>query len=141
MDNLVTSTLAASLAERIGQKRATVGVVGLGYVGLPLALLFATAGFPVVGFDIDRRRVEHLNRGDSLIRHVSSAPLLAAIEQEKFEATSDLARLGEPDVVLICVPTPLTAHREPDLSFVTGTAKAIAKALRRGQFVVLESTT
>jgi UDP-N-acetyl-D-glucosamine dehydrogenase len=132
---------AAVLDAALRERRATIGVIGLGYVGLPLALALVKAGFPVLGFDIDTRRVEHLNRGDSLISHIPSAPLAAAVEAGRFGATTDFARLREPDAILICVPTPLTRQREPDLSFVVKTAGSIAAALRPGQLVVLESTT
>ncbi|HSI39320.1 MAG TPA: nucleotide sugar dehydrogenase [Xanthobacteraceae bacterium] len=133
--------LAARLAGRIAGRQALVGIVGLGYVGLPLALTICAAGFRVLGFDIDARRVEHLNRGDSLIRHIPPEPILAALERGLFEATGDFERLAEPDAILICVPTPLTKQREPDLSFVVATGESIVRRLRPGQLVVLESST
>src|SRR5688572_25932744 len=122
-------------------RTALVGVVGLGYVGLPLIQAFVTAGFRTLGFDIDQAKVEQLKRGQSYIGHISSDWIATAIAEKKFEPTADMTRLGEPDAILICVPTPLTANREPDLSYIVSTAQHIAKALRRGQLVVLESTT
>jgi UDP-N-acetyl-D-glucosamine dehydrogenase len=132
------------VAERIAafkSRRATIGVIGLGYVGMPLALLGANAGFQVIGFDIDAARVEQINRGQSFIKHISQDLIASAIKAGTLKATADFDRLGEPDAVLICVPTPLTKHREPDLSYVIETARSIAPRLRRGQLIVLESTT
>ncbi|MBF9232272.1 nucleotide sugar dehydrogenase [Microvirga sp. BT350] len=131
----------AELLAKFKERSATLGIVGLGYVGIPLALTAAKAGFKVVGFDIDAPRVDQINRGESFIKHISSALISEAVKGGKFEATADFARLGEPDAILICVPTPLTKHREPDLSYVENTARAIAPRLRKGQVVVLESTT
>jgi UDP-N-acetyl-D-glucosamine dehydrogenase len=137
--------LAASdpelLARRFAARDALVGVVGLGYVGLPLALTAAGAGFRVLGFDVDGPKVQGLNGGRSPLAHIGDARVAAALAAGRFEATANLARLGEPDAVLICVPTPLGRHREPDLSYVEGTARAVAATLRPGQLVVLESTT
>jgi UDP-N-acetyl-D-glucosamine dehydrogenase len=122
-------------------RQAKVGIIGLGYVGIPLALTAAKAGFSVLGFDIDEPRVQQLNRGESIIKHIPSAAIGEAVAEKRFEATARFDRLHEPDAILICVPTPLTKHREPDLSFVVHTAQAIAPHLRKGQLVVLESTT
>jgi UDP-N-acetyl-D-glucosamine dehydrogenase len=135
------SALIESCLAAVRGRRATVGVIGLGYVGLPLSLTAAGAGFRVIGFDINEARVEGLNRGETFVRHIPEAVLGDAIRAGRFEATADFARLGEPDALLICVPTPLTRNREPDLSFVENTARAIASTLRTGQLVVLESTT
>jgi UDP-N-acetyl-D-glucosamine dehydrogenase len=132
---------SADVLQRIEARDYAVGIVGLGYVGLPLALTAIGAGFPVLGFDIDEARVALLNRGDSGMKHIASDGLAAAIEAERFEATADLARLSEVDAILIAVPTPITRNREPNLSFVENSARAIAAALRPGQLVVLESTT
>ncbi len=126
---------------RIAERRALVGIVGLGYVGLPLALAAAKAGFPVLGFDIDAERVAKLNRGESFVRHIPTAAIHEAARAGRFTATHDFSRLDEPDAVLIAVPTPLTKQREPDMSFIERTARAVAARLRRGQLVVLESTT
>src|SRR5215210_817680 len=131
------SDLVAAMTSR----RATIGVIGLGYVGLPLALTAAKAGFGVLGFDVDEPRTRQINRGESFIKHIGSASIAGAVSEGRFEATADFSRLSEPDAILICVPTPLTRHREPDLSYVENTARAIAARLRPGQLVVLESTT
>jgi UDP-N-acetyl-D-glucosamine dehydrogenase len=129
------------LLARFRDRRALVGIVGLGYVGIPLALTAARAGFRVLGFDIDAPRVEQINRGESFIKHIAPETIAEAVKAGTFEATADFSRLDEPDAILICVPTPLTKHREPDLSYVENTARAIAPRLREGQLVVLESTT
>jgi UDP-N-acetyl-D-glucosamine dehydrogenase len=131
----------ASMLNRIADRSCVVGIVGLGYVGVPLALAAVKAGFTVIGFDIDIARVDKLNQGDSQIKHIANAPLQAAVAAGKFSATADFDRLGEPDAILIAVPTPLTRQREPDLSYVEKTAEAIAPRLRAGQLIVLESTT
>jgi UDP-N-acetyl-D-glucosamine dehydrogenase len=116
-------------------------VIGLGYVGLPIALSYAHAGFPVLGFDIDERKVEQLAAGECYIRHLDPRRLTEALEGGHFSATHELDRLAEMDVVVICVPTPLDAHRQPDLSYVLATAQEIARRLRPGQLILLESTT
>jgi UDP-N-acetyl-D-glucosamine dehydrogenase len=132
---------AAELLLAIEEHRAGVGVIGLGYVGLPLAIALAGKGFSVLGFDVDRAKIDSIAAGKSFIRHVGSEGLAKAVEAGRLAATDDFDRLGEPDVLLICVPTPLTEDREPDLSYVLSTARQIAPRLRRGQLVVLESTT
>ncbi|MGU3663353.1 nucleotide sugar dehydrogenase [Methylobacterium sp. A49B] len=129
------------LIERLGRRDYRVAIVGLGYVGIPLALTACKAGFPVLGLDIDPQRVAQLNRGESFIKHISTDAIRTARENDRFVATTDFARLGEADAIVIAVPTPLTRHREPDLSFVEGTARAIAPYLKPGHLVVLESTT
>lgn len=118
-----------------------VGVIGLGYVGLPLAMTAARAGFPVTGFDIDPSKIVSIEAGQSYIEAVPDEVLSEFVTGRRFAATSDFAGLSACDVIVICVPTPLTKHRDPDLSFVTRTSQAIARALRPGQLVVLESTT
>ncbi len=130
-----------TLLEKIASRNATVGVIGLGYVGLPLVLLFRESGFRVIGFDVDAKKTAALTRGESYIRHIGPERVAAAFNTGQAEATSDYDRLGECDAILICVPTPLGVHREPDLSYVRQTAEAIAQRLRPGQLVVLESTT
>jgi UDP-N-acetyl-D-glucosamine dehydrogenase len=132
---------AEALAALIETRAAKVGVIGLGYVGLPLAVAVARAGFPTAGFDIDPQKPEKLARGASYIDAVSSAELGRLVAEGRLTATCDFSGLGECDVVIICVPTPLTRQREPDLSYVEATVRAIASTLRRGQLVVLESTT
>ena len=129
------------LRRRIADRSAQIGIVGLGYVGLPLALSFVEAGFAVLGFDVDGAKVDAVGRGSSYIRHLDGGRLTAAVASGRLAATRDFSRLGEPDAVLICVPTPLTPQREPDMTYVVGTAREIARRLRPGQLVVLESTT
>lgn len=129
------------LCRRIATRTATVGVIGLGYVGLPLATALAAGGFRTVGFDVDVEKSRTLNGGHSYIEAVASERLACLVEQQRFEATSDFARLADCDVVAICVPTPLTPQRTPDLSFVRRTSETIARTLRPGQLIVLESTS
>jgi len=129
------------LLNRISTRTAQVGVIGLGYVGLPLAVAIARAGFPVSGFDIEAQKVESLNNGQSYIEAVTSTALAGHVASGRFRATADFTELAVCDVIIICVPTPLTKHREPDLSFVRNTAGTIARHLRLGQLIVLESTT
>jgi UDP-N-acetyl-D-glucosamine dehydrogenase len=129
------------LQQAIDNKTACVGVIGLGYVGLPLINAFVTAGFRTMGFDIDQSKVDALQAGRSYIKHIDSSIVSRWIRDERFEPTADMQRLAEPDCLLICVPTPLSDSRDPDLAYVEGTAEAIAKVLRPGQLVVLESTT
>jgi UDP-N-acetyl-D-glucosamine dehydrogenase len=131
----------ASLLERIKSRQARIGVIGLGYVGLPLAVEFARAGFDVTGFDVDERKNTDINAGRSYIPDVPLADLQSAVTSKKLRATHDLARLGEMDVIDICVPTPLRKTRDPDLSYVVKAVEAVAATLRPGQLVVLESTT
>src|SRR5438128_4723342 len=138
--SLAPQTLDA-LLESIATRSARVGVIGLGYVGLPLVLLFEDAGFPVLGFDVDTKKTEMLNRGQTYIRHIGSDRIAKAFANESVFATADFDRLGECDAIIICVPTPLGAHREPDLKYIRLTADAIAPHLRLGQLIVLESTT
>lgn len=135
------SPLATELLAKIEGQTARIGVIGLGYVGLPLLDAFTHAGFTCMGFDVDPSKVDSLNTGKSYIKHVPSSMVSGWLEAKRFEATADMSRLGEPDVLVICVPTPLDDARDPDLTYVEGTAKAIAAALRPGQLVVLESTT
>jgi UDP-N-acetyl-D-glucosamine dehydrogenase len=132
--------LSLALLENIKIRRARVGIIGLGYVGLPLARAFALGGFPVVGFDVDAAKVAKLARGQSYIGHIGEQ-VIAEMRAKGFQATADFHRLDEPDAVIICVPTPLTEAREPDLSYIVKSAEAVAARLRRGQLVVLESTT
>jgi len=130
-----------SLLEKIQQREAKVGVVGMGYVGLPLGMAFAEAGFDVTGLDVDPRKVESLSRGQSYIRHIPTEPLQRLVGSGKLRATTDYAKAGELDCLVICVPTPLTQAREPDMSFITSTGEALAPYVRPGQLYVLESTT
>ena len=118
-----------------------IGIIGLGYVGLPLCLQFSKSGAQVLGFDVDFKKVESLNNGESYIKHIDSNELQSQRDEGRLEATTDWARVKELDAVLICVPTPLNEHREPDLSFVLSTGRSIASHLPKGITVVLESTT
>jgi UDP-N-acetyl-D-glucosamine dehydrogenase len=131
----------ATLLQRIKDRSATVGVIGLGYVGLPLAMTAARVGFRVTGFDIDPSKITSIEAGRSYIDAVSGDVLSEHVTSGRFSATTAFEGLAAADVIVICVPTPLTKHRDPDLSFVTRTSQAIARTLRAGQLVVLESTT
>ena len=128
------------LIRRFESKEATIGIVGLGYVGLPLLLRYCEVGYKVIGFDIDQSKVGLLNSGKSYIKHISSELVRKAVDNS-FEATTDFSRISEVDAIILCVPTPLNKYREPDLSFVVDTTDAIVPFLRRGQVISLESTT
>ncbi len=129
-----------ALLRKLKQREALIGVVGMGYVGLPLALRYAEVGYKVIGLDVDRAKVEALNAGRSYIEHIKPQSVAAA-RKKGFEATLDFQRAKDADALIICVPTPLNRYREPDLSFVIGTTEALAPHLRAGQVVSLESTT
>ncbi|MCH7827468.1 MAG: nucleotide sugar dehydrogenase, partial [Bacteroidetes bacterium] len=138
-----------SLLDKIKNKSAVVGVIGLGYVGLPLSLEFASKGFNVIGFDVDEIKIPLLNSGKSYIKHISDDRIKLArglsggksADSRKFEATSDFSRLSSCDAIIICVPTPLNKHREPEMKYIIETAKTIQKYLMKGQLIILESTT
>ena len=132
---------AAELIRRLRNKEATIGVIGLGYVGLPICLAAGEAGLKVLGFDIDSAKSQAIHRRQSYLRHIPGARIASLVERGLLSAMADFTRLTEPDAVLICVPTPLTAHLEPDLSFVVSTGRTVAQHLRRGQLIILESTT
>jgi UDP-N-acetyl-D-glucosamine dehydrogenase len=138
---LDTALRQDALLTKLAQRNATVGVVGLGYVGLPLVAAVAKAGFTAIGFDIDQTKTDRINAGRSYIDAVSDGVLAAHIAAGKLHATTDFSVFAECDVICICVPTPLTRQREPDLSFITNTARAIAGHLRRDKLIILESTT
>ncbi|MBW4612848.1 MAG: nucleotide sugar dehydrogenase [Desmonostoc vinosum HA7617-LM4] len=129
--------LLKNLKEKIENKAARIGIIGLGYVGLPILVSFAKKGFSVLGFDIDQYKIDQIRAGNSYIKHIPSENL----KHELIEVTSDLSRLSEVDAIIICVPTPLNTHREPDLNYVIETTYAIARCLKIGQLIVLESTT
>jgi UDP-N-acetyl-D-glucosamine dehydrogenase len=131
----------SELLQKVAGRSALVGIIGLGYVGLPLALLFEDAGFGVVGFDVDPAKPLALGRGESYIRHIGAERVAQAFARGRIEATTDFDRLAKCHAILLCVPTPLGRHREPDLSYVRSTADEVARRLRPGQLVVLESTT
>lgn len=125
------------LREKIQNKSAKIGIIGLGYVGLPILVTFANKGFSVTGFDVDGNKIDNIRNGHSYIKHIPSEHLINKL----IDVTNDMSRLGEVDVIIICVPTPLDVHREPDLTYVVDTTYAIARCLRIGQLIVLESTT
>jgi UDP-N-acetyl-D-glucosamine dehydrogenase len=135
------SNPASMLAKRIAAREATIAVIGLGSVGLPLILGFAGADFPVLGLDVDAEKIRKLKNGQSYIKHISADAVGAAKAKGKFEVDADLAAVARADVAIICLPTPLTKHRDPDLSYIESTAKAIAPHIKRGQMIILESTT
>ncbi|MBL8007243.1 MAG: nucleotide sugar dehydrogenase [Ignavibacteria bacterium] len=131
-----------SLKDKVKENKFTVGIIGLGYVGLPLALEFANKGIKVTGFDLDKFKIDKILREKkSYIKHIPSEKIRNAVEKKMLTATTDFAKLSEPDALIICVPTPLNVNREPDMSYVVNTAEVIGKYLRKGQFVSLESTT
>lgn len=140
MPNTTPELPLPQLLARLSNKTAIIGVIGMGYVGLPLMLRFSEAGFRVIGFDSDMEKVAKLNRGESYIEHIPAAGITRA-RASGFEASSDYSRCRDADAIIICVPTPLDRHRAPDLGFVIGTTDAIVPFLRRGQVVSLESTT
>lgn len=130
-----------ALMNKITSKSALIGIVGLGYVGLPLMLRFAESGFHALGFDTDRAKVDILNGGESYIKHIGAGRVAKARKDGNLEATSDFARSAEADAIILCVPTPLGNHEEPDLSFILGTLESLLPYLKEGQIVSLESTT
>jgi UDP-N-acetyl-D-glucosamine dehydrogenase len=138
---LTTSPVFDVLSEKIATRTARAGIIGLGYVGLPLAMAIARSGFPVTGFDVDPNKIVAIEARRSYIDAVTSADMQTEIDAGRFTATSEFVGLADCDVIVICVPTPLTKHRDPDLSFVEATSRSIAQHLREGQLIVLESTT
>ncbi len=130
-----------TLLEKINNNSAVIGIIGLGYVGLPLALEFANRKFKVIGFDNDPKKPDFLNRGQSYIKHINTERIKDAVDKKYFSATDDFSRLPEVDAIIICVPTPLDEHREPDVSYIVNSGKVIAQYLRKDQLVVLESST
>ena len=135
------SMTQVGLLNKIEEREAVVGIIGLGYVGLPLAIHFGQKGFKVIGFDVDVLKIDMLLRGDSYIKHIQVELINEKIKDGRLDVTVDFKRLGEADCILICVPTPLTDKLEPDLSYLLDTTKIIAENLRDGQIIVLESTT
>ncbi len=129
------------LLQKIREKKFVVGIVGLGYVGLPLGLEFAEKEFNVLGFDMDQRKIDALDKGETYIKHIPTERISKSVNAGFLKSTTDFSRMSEVDALIICVPTPLDQHREPDMSYVEGTAKTIQKYLRKGQLVTLESTT
>ena len=137
---LTASSLFTDLKSRIEARKARVGIIGLGYVGLPLALLYSEQKFPVTGFDIDQRKIDTLASGGTYIFRITPEEIAAA-KSSGFKATADYSQITAMDAIIICVPTPLNEYHEPDLSYITNTAHAVAPNLRAGQIVILESTT
>jgi UDP-N-acetyl-D-glucosamine dehydrogenase len=135
------SALSDTTLEKIKSRRATIGIIGLGYVGLPLAIEFARAGFDVTGFDVDDRKNAAINAGTSYIPDVADDELAEVVKAGRFRGTADMSRLGQMDVIDICVPTPLRKTKDPDLSYVVKAVEAVAATMRAGQLVILESTT
>jgi UDP-N-acetyl-D-glucosamine dehydrogenase len=133
--------IAQELVGKAQRREALFGIVGLGYVGLPLAVELAKAGYRVLGFDISERVVNGLNAGHSHVKDISNGQLREALDAGRFEATTDMARMGEPDAVSICVPTPLSKFKDPDVSFIVAATESVKRTLRRGQAIILESTT
>ena len=129
------------LLEKLENKSAVIGIIGLGYVGLPLGLEFASKGFKVLGFDLDETKVNSLNSGKSYIKHIAVKRIKDVVDKKVFIATNEFDRLPEADAIIICVPTPLDEHREPDMTYIVSTAETIQKYIRKGQLVSLESTT
>jgi len=136
-----TNNNAVRLIGKVRERKASIGIIGLGYVGLPLVREFHKAGFNVTGFDVDPQKVDMLNKGKSYIRHITSETIKNLIADGRFKAATDFTNLKDIDCIIICVPTPLNKHREPDLSFVFNTTRSIAGHLRKGQLIILESTT
>jgi UDP-N-acetyl-D-glucosamine dehydrogenase len=130
-----------NLIERIKSKESLIGIIGLGYVGLPLVIRFGEENFRVIGFDIDEEKIKKLKQGQSYIKHIPDARIKKLVASRRFDPTSDYSRLKEADCVIICVPTPLTINKEPDLSYIQNTTDEIAKYMRKGQLISLESTT
>jgi len=126
---------------KIKDKRVKVGILGLGYVGLPLVREFCSGGFKVIGFDIDEKKVKILNSGRSIIKHIPDKQIKRIVKNRQFEATTNMARLKKVDAIIVCVPTPLTVNREPDMQFIIKSSKTISKNIRTGQLIVFESTT
>src|SRR5579872_2404480 len=136
-----TTELAATLMETLKSRSAKIAIVGLGYVGLPLAFAAHKAGFRVIGLDVDEQKVNLINAGSSPIRSVTPERVQALARSDRFHATTNFDELREVNAVIICVPTPLSPHRDPDLTFIRKTGESICPRLRKGQLVVLESTT
>src|SRR6202045_4501006 len=140
MSQTIASSLFTDLKGRIATRKAQVGIIGPGYVGLPLALLYSEKKFPVTGFDIDKRKIDTIASGGTYIFRITPEEIAAA-RSNGFKATADYSEITAMDAIIICVPTPLNEYHEPDLSYITNTAHAVAPYLRAGQIVILESTT
>ena len=135
------NSVASNLLTRIDRCEAKIGVIGLGYVGLPLAHALHQGGLPIIGFDIDQGKIDAIKAGRNYLVHLGNELVTTLRDSKRFEGTTDFSRLGEADVIIISVPTPLGKHWEPDISYILQTAEAIGKTLRSGQLIILESTT
>jgi UDP-N-acetyl-D-glucosamine dehydrogenase len=140
-ESMAATSPAAQLEQKLQSRTATIGVVGLGYVGLPLLRAFFRAGFPVIGFDVDQQKIDLLNKGESYLKHLGEDFVADLASSDSFVATADAQNLGNADVIILCVPTPLGGHGEPDMSYIVRSSEMVAKVLRKGQLVTLESTT
>ena len=138
---MAASTPASDLRQKLQDRTATIGVVGLGYVGLPLLRAFFHAGFRVIGYDVDREKVEQLSRGESYLKHLGEGFISEFAGSDRFVATTDSQPLHDADVIVLCVPTPLGTHGEPDMSYIVRSSEMVAKVLRKGHLITLESTT
>src|SRR5258706_13439889 len=128
------------LIQKLNKKTASIGVVGLGYVGLPLSLTYSEKGYNTVGFDIDEKKVRHLNAGETYIEHIREKKIQEALKQG-FQATTDMSLASHMDALIMCVPTPLDRHREPDMAYIRGIMETLLPYLKKGQVISLESTT
>ena len=138
---LSPDSMLDAFLRKVRARDARIGVMGLGYVGLPLVRLFAGRGFPVTGFDVDESKIARLNKGESYIQSVPSGTIRLLQREKKMKATTDFAKLAAMDAIIICVPTPLAQDGSPDLSYIRATGRSIGEHLRRGQLVILESTS
>jgi len=129
------------IVQKIKSKKTVIGIIGLGYVGLPIVIRFAEEGFKVLGFDIDLNKVKNINMGKSYIKHIQGNSFKSLVKEKKIQATNDFKKIKKVDAVIICVPTPLNEMREPDLQYIEETGKAVAQNLRKGHILCLESTT
>ncbi|MCS5649939.1 MAG: NAD(P)-binding domain-containing protein, partial [Dehalococcoidia bacterium] len=133
-------SLADELGKKIKNKKASVGIIGMGYVGIPLGLEFARNGFTVTGFDKDRDRVKKINTGKQVMKHIPASAMKEFVNKNKGSSTNKFSKIRDMDCLIICVPTPLDEHEQPDMSYVKDASKKIGKNLKKGQLVVLEST-
>ena len=134
-------SLISELSNKIKTKNAKIGIIGMGYVGIPLGLEFVKAGFSVTGFDKDKKRVDDINSGKQVMKHISSNLMAEFIDQGKGTATMDFTKMRDTDCLIICVPTPLDEHEQPDMSYVENATNEISKNLSKGKLIILESTT
>ena len=132
---------ADGLAGKIKNKKASIGIVGMGYVGIPLGLEFARNGFTVTGFDKDSNRVEDINAGKQVLKHMPASAMREFVKKNEGSSTSEFSKLRDMDCLIICVPTPLDEHKQPDMSYIESASEMISKYLQRGQLIILESTT